>query len=303
MRCSVRRRSPLMMFSAKISVWNGVRLSMVGSTGTDTSSPDASTWTGRATVTVWSETLSCDSSIVDRRSSISDLRISGLLLVQLVRRRLEQRPELALVDALVVRLVGADPALLEHAHDRVVERHHPELLAGLDGRRDLHGLALADQVADGGGADQDLQRGAAALLVHALEEVLGHDDLETGGKTVAHLGLLLGREHLDDAVDGLGRARGVEGAEHEVTGVGRLQRQADGLQISHFTDEDDVGVFTKGAAQRRRERPRVRADLAMVHQAALALVHELDRVLDGDDVVLAVLVGVVDDRGQRGGLS
>src|SRR4029453_5836195 len=201
MRCSVRRRSPLMMLSAKISVWNGVRLSIVGSTGTDTSSPGASPSSGRATVTLRSETLSCDSSIVARRSSISDLRISGLLLVQLVRRRLEQRPELGLVDALVVRLVGTDPALLENAHDRVIERHHAELLTGLDGRRDLHGLAFADQVANGGGADQDLQRGAAALLVHALEEVLGHDDLEAGGQTVAHLGLLLRREHLDDTVD------------------------------------------------------------------------------------------------------
>src|SRR5215510_5290528 len=223
MRCSVSRRSPLMMFSAKISVWNGVRFSIEGSTGTDTSSPAASTCRGRSTVMLRSDTLSCDSSITPRRSSISDLRIRGLLLVQLVRRRLEQRPELVLVDALVVRLLRADPALLQHVHDGVVERLHAELLAGLDGRRDLHRLAFADQVADGGGADQDLQRGAAPLLVDALEEVLGHDDLETGGETVAHLRLLLGREHLDDAVDGLGRAGGVERAKHQVTGVGRFQ--------------------------------------------------------------------------------
>src|SRR5262245_27212477 len=154
---------------------------MAGSTGTDTSSPAASTCSGRSTVMLRSDTLSCDSSIAPRRSSISDLRIRALLLVQLVRRGLEERPELVLVDALVVRLLRADPALLEHVHDGVVERLHAELLARLDGRGDLHGLALADQVTNRGGADQDLQRGAAALLVHALEEVLGHDDLETGG--------------------------------------------------------------------------------------------------------------------------
>src|SRR5262249_62167343 len=119
------------MLSAKISVWNGVRFSMAGSTGTDTSSPEASTWSGRSTVMLRSDTLSCDSSIVLRRSSISDLRMPGLLLVQLVRRRLQQRPELVLVDALVVGLLGADPTLLQHAHDRVVERLHAELLAGL----------------------------------------------------------------------------------------------------------------------------------------------------------------------------
>ncbi len=44
-------------------------------------------------------------------------------------------------------------------------------------------------------------------------------------------------------------------------------------------------------------------DLALVHEAPLVVVHELDRVLDRDDVVGAVLVDVVDHRGQRRGLS
>src|SRR6185436_18411246 len=107
-----------MMFSAKISVWNGVRLSIEGSTGTETSSPDDSTWSGRSTVMFRSETLSCDSSIVLSRSSISDFRIARSLGIQLVRRCLQQWPEFVLVDALVVGLIGADPALLEHGHDR-----------------------------------------------------------------------------------------------------------------------------------------------------------------------------------------
>src|SRR5436190_9254520 len=155
--------------------------SIGGSTGTATSSPDASTWSGRSTVMLRSETLSCDSSIAPRRSSISDLRMRRLsLLVQLVGLRLQQRPELRPVDALVIGLFGADPALLEHAHDRVVQRLHAVLLARLDGRGDLDRLALADEVADGRRADQDLQRRAPALLVHALEQVLGDDHLEAG---------------------------------------------------------------------------------------------------------------------------
>src|SRR3989454_646025 len=66
------------------------------------------------------------------------------LLVQLVGRCLQHRLELRLVIALVVGLLAADPALCEDRHDRVVERLHAELLARLDGRRDLDGLALAD---------------------------------------------------------------------------------------------------------------------------------------------------------------
>src|SRR5688572_25366221 len=177
-RNSHRRRSLLMRLSAKISVWKGDRLSMAGSTGTPTSSPDVSTCSGRSTVMFRSDTFSCDSSMEPSRSSISDLRIVRPLLVQLVGRRLQQRPELRLVDALVVRLVGADPALREVRHDGVVQRLHAVLLARLDGGGDLHRLALADEVAHARRAHEDLERRAASLLVDALEEVLRHHHLE-----------------------------------------------------------------------------------------------------------------------------
>ena len=44
---------------------------------------------------------------------------------------------------------------------------------------------------------------------------------------------------------------------------------------------------------------RVHADLALADQAALALVHELDRVLDREDVALHAAVDVVDHRRER----
>jgi hypothetical protein len=44
-------------------------------------------------------------------------------------------------------------------------------------------------------------------------------------------------------------------------------------------------------------------DLALGDDAVLVRVHELDRVLDGDDVTLAVLVAVADHRRQRGRLA
>jgi hypothetical protein len=45
------------------------------------------------------------------------------------------------------------------------------------------------------------------------------------------------------------------------------------------------------------------ADLALVDQAALVLVHELDRILDRDDVIGAGPVDVVDHRAERRGLA
>ncbi len=44
-------------------------------------------------------------------------------------------------------------------------------------------------------------------------------------------------------------------------------------------------------------------DLALVDQAALVLVHELDRVLDRDDVLVPVAVYVVDHGAERGRLA
>ena len=77
------------------------------------------------------------------------------------------------------------------------------------------------------------------------------------GQHRAHHVLLLAREHVDDAVDGLGGRAGVQGAEHQVAGLGGGQRQADGLQVAHFADQDDVRVLAQRRAQRLAEAERV----------------------------------------------
>ena len=76
-----------------------------------------------------------------------------------------------------------------------------------------------------------------------------------------------------------------------------------GLQVAQLADQDDVRVLPQRVLERRRERRRVGADLALVDQAPLVLVEELDRVLDGDDVRGAGAVGQVEQGRQRGGLA
>src|SRR5215813_13110271 len=78
-----------------------------------------------------------------------------------------------------------------------------------------------------------------------------------------------------------------------------LDGDGDGLEIAHLADEDDVGILAQGGAERVLERAGVAVHLALVDEALLVLVDELDRVLDGDDVIGAVLVHVVDERRQR----
>ena len=146
--------------------------------------------------------------------------------------------------------------------------------------------------------DQHLERRdapAADLLAQRLRD----DAAQRLGQHRADLRLPVGRELIDDAVDGGRRGRRVQRAEHEVAGLGGLDRDRDRLEVAHLADQHDVRILAQRRAQRVLERVGVRVDLALVDQAALVLVDELDRILDGDDVVAAVLVDVVDHRAQR----
>ena len=116
------------------------------------------------------------------------------------------------------------------------------------------------------------------------------------GELHAHLVLLLGREDVDDAVDRLRRALGVQRREDEVPGLGGGERGRDRLEVAHLADEDHVGVLAQRRAERLGEGRRVGADLALVDDAALVPVQELDRVLDREDVLVPGVVDVVEQR-------
>ncbi len=95
----------------------------------------------------------------------------------------------------------------------------------------------------------------------------------------------------------------MERCENEVAGLGCGQRGRDRLEIAHLAQEDHVGVLAERAAQGLAEARRVGADLALVDEAALVAVEELDRILDRHDVVVARPVDLVDHRRERGRLA
>ena len=115
----------------------------------------------------------------------------------------------------------------------------------------------------------------------------------------ADLLLLRGREDVDQTVDRGGRVLRVQGREDEVAGLGRGDRGRDRLEVAHLAEEDHVRVLAKRAAQGVGEADGVGPDLALVDDAALVAVEELDRVLDGHDVVVARAVDLVDDGRER----
>jgi hypothetical protein len=66
----------------------------------------------------------------------------------------------------------------------------------------------------------------------------------------ATLASRIGREHVDDPVDGFCGAGRVQRTEHQVAGFGGGHGQADGFQVAHFADQNRVRVFTQCGLER-----------------------------------------------------
>src|SRR5882762_5666267 len=77
----------------------------------------------------------------------------------------------------------------------------------------------------------------------------------------------------------------------------------DGLKVAHLADEHDVRVFAKRGAKRIREGMRISVDFTLIHKALLVIVKKFDGVLDGDHVLFAFAVNLVQHGGERGGLT
>ena len=178
---------------------------------------------------------------------------------------------------------------------RLLEGLHVEERALLDRLVYLVRVVVADQVADSRVVDHDLER-ADTPTGDAREEALADDAAQDSGEDRADLLLLDPREELDDAGDRLRGVHGVHGREDEVARLGRLHGGLGRLGVAELSDQDHVGVLAQRTPERLRERVGVEADLALVDDAAVVGVQELDRVLDRDDVLAAGAIDVVDER-------
>lgn len=185
----------------------------------------------------------------------------------------------------------------------LVERLHAYAIAGLDTGVHLRNLGLADQVADRARSQHDFVRRDAPLAILGLAQGLGDDRLQGFGQHGTNHFLFFGGEDVDDPVDGLGGAGGMQRAEHQMPCLGGGHGQADRFEVAHFANEDGVGVFAQGGFERSGKAHRVRADFALVDQALFGIVYEFDGVFDREDVAVFVFIEVVHHRRQGGGLA
>src|SRR3989344_214009 len=197
---------------------------------------------------------------------------------------------------------AADDALGHQSFQAGIQGLHAQRATGLNGRVHLRHLVLADQVTDGRSANHDFV-GRHTTAADLLQQSLRDNRLQRFGEHGTNHGLLFGREYVNHAVYGLGRRGGVQGAKHQVAGFRSGQGQADGFQIAHLADKDNVRVFPQRRAQGFGEAEGVAVHLTLVDQALLRFVNEFDWVFDRKNMVILVAVYIVEHRRQGGRLA
>ena len=88
-----------------------------------------------------------------------------------------------------------------------------------------------------------------------------------------------------------------------MAGLGEIDRVLHGFPIPHLADKNHVGRLPQRIFQRQIVGFGIYAHFALVHQRLLVAVEELDGVFDGDDVLPALAVAVIQHRRQGGRLT
>ena len=99
---------------------------------------------------------------------------------------------------------------------------------------------------------------------------------------------------LNQAVSGLNQMVAEMGGYFQSSDRSGSYGSFDSLEVTHFADENDIGVFTECSTKSHREARNIGAYLSLVDHASLVSVHILDRVLNCDDVSRLMYINVVD---------
>src|SRR5680860_372483 len=92
----------------------------------------------------------------------------------------------------------------------------------------------------------------------------------------------------------------VQCGKHKVAGLSSRQGGLNGLQVSHFSNQNDVWILTQGRLQGSGESLGVRSHLALIDNTLLVLVEKLYRIFNSHDVLFTYAVDLVYDCRQCG---
>ena len=177
---------------------------------------------------------------------------------------------------------------------------HTHVAAFLHDLLDFGDMALEDQIGNQGGVQQDFHHGSAAFAILLGDQTLRNHGLEVERQIHQQLRAPLLREEIDDAVQRLIGAVGVQGGQAQMPGFGKRHCMLHGLVVADFTHQNDVRRLAQGVLQGRIPVVGVEPDLALRHHAVFVRVYELNRVLNRDDVAIGLLIAPVHHSGQGG---
>src|SRR5690606_7674339 len=164
-------------------------------------------------------------------------------------------------------------------------------------------FVFTDHVGHGGVNEQHLERRNHALAVLARQQLLGNDPPQRFGDHIADDSLLFRWKGIDEAVERARRIGGVHRPEYQVPGLGRRYRQAYGIEIAEFRDDDDIRILPQRRAQGRIMGEGMRAYLPLGDAAVRGLIGYFDRLLYGDDMIVAILVHHFHERSEGAGFA
>lgn len=199
-----------------------------------------------------------------------------------------------------VGFFSSDESLVEQFHEGIVHEAHSRFSAGLDDAGKHVGFSFADQISDCGVVGEDFQGEHASCAIGSGDELLGNDPAQRFGDHDADLVTLVCGEDVEDAIQSACGVSGGQGSENQVTRLGGGDGELDGLQVTHFTYHDNVGVFAESSSEGGGETFGVGPHLALGDVADGGGDEVLDGVLEGDDVVVALLVDCLDEGGEGG---
>src|SRR5215212_9113866 len=161
-------------------------------------------------------------------------------------------------------------------------------------------LPLPDKIPHPWRRHQHLARHDPTLAVVGGDEHLGDDALQGVCELRTDLVLLVRWEDVYDPVDGLRGVLGVQRPEDEVPCLCRGDCKGDGFEVAHLADEYHVGVLPQNVLEGLGEALGILVDLALVDDALLVLVQELNGVLNAHDVLVPSSIDLINHGSEAG---
>ena len=210
----------------------------------------------------------------------------------------------------VVRIVGmldgglaGDLMLAEQLNQTRIHQMVALGTGGGNGVGDLWGLALTDQVADGGRNRHNFgcQYTAPSALVG--KQLLGNNSLQAHAQLHTDLVLLIGGEYLNNTVHSVSCGVCMQGCKHQMAGFRGDQRRFDGLQVTHFTHENHIRILTEDGFQTIGKGAGILPDLTLVDNALVGGVNIFNGIFQGDNMLALGMIDLVQQAGEGSGLA